>query len=198
MSTIEDVLSYWFGDLQSSDYPQSRPALWFGKSPETDATIKERFLDSWQAAGRGELDDWDASGRGLLAHVLVLDQFSRNMFRDSPGMYTFDHLAQDLVIQAIVDGRDRQLLPLERSFLYMPLMHAENRALQRLGVRVYAALRAEATPADRKAYEMNHDYAVQHADIVERFGRFPHRNGILGRESTAEEVAFLKEPGSSF
>jgi len=138
------------------------------------------------------------TARGRLAHVLVLDQLSRNMHRDTPDMYRLDDEAQDLVLEGIERGADRALLPLESWFFYMPLMHAESVALQRMCVRLFARLRAEARPADAGMFEDTLDYARQHAVIVERFGRFPHRNQILGRESTEEERAFLEQPGSSF
>lgn len=196
MSTPTDVLSLWFGPLDHVDYPQPQLAMWWGKSPETDAQIREAFGETLDAIGRGDID-WTETARGHLAQLIVLDQFSRNMHRDSPKMYALDHLAQDLALRGLGEV-ERDLTPLERSFLYMPLMHAENVALQRLCVRRFQALLDAARPADRDNWEKTLDYAIQHRDIVERFGRFPHRNGILGRESTAEELAFLDGPGSSF
>lgn len=193
--TPEDVLSYWFGPLDAADYPQPQLALWWGKSPETDAHIRTTFGPTLDAIGRGEID-WTGTPRGLLAQLIVLDQFSRNMHRDQPGMYALDHLAQDLALRGL--AVEAALTPKERSFLYMPLMHAENVALQWLCVRKFQELLDAARPADRSDWEKTLDYAKQHAAIVERFGRFPHRNAILGRTSTDEEVAFLKEPGSSF
>ncbi|MCP4917306.1 MAG: DUF924 domain-containing protein [Proteobacteria bacterium] len=197
MTTPADVLSYWFGPLDESSYPQERLGIWWGKSTETDAFIRTTFQATLEAIGRGELD-WTSSARGRLAQVLVLDQFSRNMHRDQPGMYALDHLAQDLALDGVMTRADADLTPVERSFLYMPFMHAENIALQRLCVRKFQELRDTARPADADSWTRTLDYAVQHRDIVERFGRFPHRNRILGRESTAEELAFLEEPGSSF
>ena len=198
MITANDVLSYWFGDVAHADYPQAKPAVWWGHAPDTDAFIRERFLATYEAATRGELADWDATPRGLLAHVIVLDQFTRNMFRDTPAMYASDADAQDLVLQALSDGVDRRLLPTERPFLYMPLMHAENRALQRLCVRLFAQERDDATPARRAGAEGTLGFAIKHADIVEKFGRFPHRNSIFGRVSTPEEEAFFAENGQGF
>ena len=194
----EDVLSLWFGPVDDPAYPQSQPKLWWSKDAAVDADIRARFHDTWAAAGRGELAGWSSTPRGRLAHILVLDQLARNMHRDSPDMYALDDEAQDLVLEGLLQGAHRALIGQERNFFYMPLMHAENVALQRLCVRLFAQAADEARPADLEGAKSSLDFARRHAVIVERFGRFPHRNEILGRPSTAEEQAFLQEPGSSF
>ncbi len=198
LSTPNDVLSYWFGDAESPDYPVSLPKIWWGKDEAVDAAIKAQFAETLVAADAGKLAEWRQTPRGLLAHIILIDQLSRNMHRNSPDMYALDDEAQDLVLLALEDDTHLALTATERSFLYMPLMHAENVALQRLGVRLFAQSLRHAPPAGIKGAEFTLNYAKQHMVIVERFGRFPHRNEILGRTSTAEEVAFLKEPGSSF
>jgi len=198
LATPEDILSYWFGDFSAPDYPKPQPQIWWGKGEALDAEIRERFGPTLEAAARGECSAWNESPRGLLAHILLFDQLSRNMHRDSPAMYAHDADAQDLVLQALDGETHLALTEVERPFLYMPLMHAENVALQRLCVRLFAQAMRHATPGFKADAERTWDYAKQHAVIVERFGRFPHRNEILGRTSTAEELAFLQEPGSSF
>lgn len=196
--TPEDVLSYWFGDIAALTYPQVKSDLWWSKKSDVDALIKERFFGTWRAAKEGALSSWCETPRGRLAHVLVIDQLARNMHRDSPDMYALDDDAQDLTLQGLLEGADRALTRVEATFLYMPLMHAENVAMQRLCVRLFARMVEEARPADVARAQNHLDFARQHLVIVERFGRFPHRNEILGRASTPEEVEFLKEPGSGF
>jgi uncharacterized protein (DUF924 family) len=198
LKTPNDVLSYWFGDIEAPDFPRPRPEIWWGKDEAVDAKIKADFSETLIAAGAGELAGWKNSPRGLLGHIILLDQLSRNMHRNSPDMYALDGEAQDLVMLALENDTHLALTATERSFLYMPLMHAENLALQRLGVRLFAQAVRHAPPAGLKGAEFTLDYAKQHEVIVGRFGRFPHRNEILGRTSTPEEIAFLKEPGSSF
>jgi uncharacterized protein (DUF924 family) len=198
IATPDDVLALWFGPLDDPAYPQARASLWWSKDPAVDADIRARFEATWIAAGQGGLVTWSATPRGRLAHVLLLDQLARNMHRDTPQMYALDDEAQDLVLQGLLLGVHHALLGQERTFFYMPLMHAESVALQRLCVRLFAQMAEEARPADAEGARRTLDYAHQHAVIVERFGRFPHRNAILGRASTPEEQAFLEEPGSSF
>jgi uncharacterized protein (DUF924 family) len=151
-----------------------------------------------EAAVRGELDDWQTTSRGRLAKIILFDQFCRNMYRNTPRAFAQDALALALALEAFDNGHYAELQPVERGFVLMPLMHAESAEHQQKCVVEFKKLAAEA-PADLVDYFANcADYAVKHAVIIERFGRFPHRNVILGRESTAEEVEFLKQPGSSF
>ena len=197
-ATPEQILGLWFGDLADPAYPEARPKLWWSKDPAVDADLRARFEPTWAAAAQGGLAGWADTPRGRLAHVLVLDQLARNMHRDDPKMYALDPEAQDLVLHGLELGAHHGLAFLERTFFFMPLMHAESVALQRLCVRLFARAADEARPADADEARRYLDYARQHAVIVERFGRFPHRNQLLGRVSTAEEQAFLQEPGSSF
>ncbi|HEY8039450.1 MAG TPA: DUF924 family protein [Polyangiaceae bacterium] len=175
--SFEDVLSFWFSD----------PARWWRKDPAFDAELRDRFLALHGALERGEHEDWLETARGTLAYVVVLDQLSRNMFRGTARMFASDARARAAAGRAVDRGDDRALSEGERSFLYMPFMHSENLGDQDRG----AGLFASAAPAELR-------YAEQHRDIIRRFGRFPHRNALLGRESTAEEQEFLKQPGSSF
>lgn len=198
LPTPDDVLAFWLGDLdesgRSSDDVSKR---WWLKSETFDAECTQRFASAHAAIEAGELDAWLASPRGRLAYVIVLDQLSRNMFRDDAKMYSADHLAVKAALDAIDAGLDRDLGYHERYFLYMPLMHAEDRALQERCVALFASL-GEDFPDHADSAAKAKDFAERHRAIVDRFGRFPHRNAILGRESTPEEAAFLKEPGSGF
>lgn len=191
MATPRDILNYWFDSGPGRD----RLAIWFGGGKETDDEIKERFGDDVEAALIGQLDDWSKSPRGRLALILLLDQFTRNIYRDSPRKFLGDHAAQRQVIKALAKGEDLLLKPYERAFLYMPLQHAENADLQARGVAAFERLAKDVPRSERPAFETFLEHARDHAAIVERFGRFPDRNKIRGRTSTPDEERFLaKEP----
>jgi uncharacterized protein (DUF924 family) len=196
MTRPEDVLWFWLGEPGAD--PLAKSDLWFKKNPAFDREITERFQSTLEAAVRGELASWEKTPHGRLALVVLYDQFSRNMFRDTPRAFAQDTLARDLAIEAIDAGDERILAPMERYFLYMPLMHAEDVDLQRRCVACFERLANEAPPEKRGTFDHALKYARMHADIVERFGRFPHRNAILGRATTKEEAEFLTQPGSSF
>ena len=177
------VIDFWFRELT--------PAQWFdGDDPGLDDMIRRRFGDLLTQARDGALDDWAGSPRGRLALIIVLDQFSRNIHRGSGESFAGDAKAQGLTVDGIAAGLDKPLTFAERHFFYMPLMHAEDVELQRQCVVQFEALKAEA--------EGLVGYARGHADIVERFGRFPHRNAMLDRNSTPEEAAFIAEKGRGF
>ena len=186
----EEILAFWFGRPGTADYGNTRKA-WFRKDTAFDAAIRERFGATIETALSGGFADWTAP-RGTLARVLLLDQFTRNTFRDTPRAFAGDTLALALAEEAIARGNDRNLIPVERWFMYMPYVHAESFAAQERAVSLFRRLRDETGLAEPLTW------AERHAEIVRRFGRFPHRNAILGRESTPEEVAFLAVPGSRF
>jgi len=192
----DEVLDLWFGPPGSP--PLAASSKWWAKDPAFDQEIKERFESTHALAAAGKLDAWKATPRGRLALVILLDQFSRNMYRGDPRSFAQDARARDLALEALDSGEDRKLPPLERGFMYMPLMHAEDSDLQRKCIAAFAILADKAPPDLTKYVANNLDFAKRHAEIIERFGRFPHRNDLLGRESTPEEIAFLKQPGSSF
>lgn len=182
-----DVLDFWFGtDGASRDE-------WFRKDPDFDALIRERFGALVEQALAGDLADWEGTADGALARVLLLDQFTRNIFRGTPRAFDGDAQALALARSMVARSADQALPPLRRVFAYLPFEHAEDHAAQRESLRLFGAL-AAAHPT-LASYD---DYARRHAVVIERFGRFPHRNAILGRASTPEEVAFLSESGSSF
>ena len=176
----EEVLAFWFGEL--------RPEDWFNGGDEVDSRIRERFLDLHEALRERVPDEWRASARGTLAAVIALDQFPRNVYRGDPRAFAADAAALGLAREAVERGLDRGMSKDERKFLYLPFEHSEDPAEQARSVELYAAL------DDANTLE----YAMRHKEIIDRFGRFPHRNAALGRGSTPEEIEFLKEPDSSF
>ncbi len=176
----EDILNFWFTELT--------PAQWWAKDDKLDAEIKSRFSAIHAKATRCELFDWRMAAKGRLAEIIILDQFSRNIFRDTPQAFTQDPLALALAQEALAVDADKALSPTERSFLYLPFMHSESAEIHKVAVMLYSS----------PGLEDNRDFELQHQTIITRFGRYPHRNQILGRESTPEEIEFLKEPGSGF
>lgn len=186
-----EILDFWFGAPQSPEYGQQL-SQWFTKNPEFDHQMRSLFLPQYELAATGELDHWQDQPLSCLALIILLDQFPRNVFRDTPQSFATDHLALKFANWAIAQGFDRQLLLVQRWFIYLPLEHDENLANQERSVQLFAAFKDD--PQSSNTYE----YAIRHRDIVAQFGRFPHRNAILGRKSTPAETEFLQQPGSSF
>jgi uncharacterized protein (DUF924 family) len=186
----EQILDFWFGLPGSADYGQMRKE-WFRKDPALDAEIRDRFGAAVDTALAGGFADWTAP-RAALARVLLLDQFTRNIFRDSPRAFAGDALALAIAEAAIARGDDLRLTPAEQRFLYLPFTHAEDLSVQERSVALCTRMRNETGDGDPLFW------AEKHAAVIRRFGRYPHRNAILGRTSTPEEVAFLAEPGSRF
>ena len=180
IATPDDVLAYWFAP------GPERTARWFRGDAATDADVRGRFASTLESATRGELDGWTATPRGRLALIVVLDQFSRTVHRGTPRAFAQDARALALCLDGLACGEDRALAPDERAFFYLPLEHAEDAAMQARSVACFEALAAEAPGAAGFL-----DYAHEHRDVIARFGRFPHRNTILGRCSTPDEEAFL-------
>lgn len=194
-----DILDFWLGSLDARGWsPPEVAQRWFIATPEFDAAIRDRFEGTWQAIRSGRRDGWLESPRDLLAYVIVLDQLGRNMFRGTPAMFAGDDLARAATLKATGAGWDQDLATAERCFLYMPLMHSERLEDQEHCVALFDALRLTADPSLAPTLSRNLEFAVRHRDIVQRWGRFPHRNATLGRPSTEEERAFLQTPGSSF
>ena len=175
----QDVVAFWFDELE--------PKQHWVKDPALDEAIRARFLPTYEAAVAGELEGWLDEPNSCLAYVIVLDQFSRNMFRGTGRMFAADEQARRATERALERGYDRQLPEARRSFLYMPLMHSEDLADQDRCVELFEAQGGDSA-----------SFARAHRDIIARWGRFPHRNALLGRTSTPEELAFLEQPGSSF
>ena len=175
-----EILRFWF--------EESTPSQWFAKDDEFDRLIVERFSPVHAQAVSGELFEWRENERGRLAEIIVLDQFSRNMFRDSPLAFANDQMALVLSQEAVSLGADKLLEPVERGFLYLPFMHSESRKIHEVAERIYR----------EHGVESSLDWELRHKAIIDRFDRYPHRNEVLGRTSTAEELAFLAQPNSRF
>jgi uncharacterized protein (DUF924 family) len=189
----QEVLDFWFLPPSAEGYGKARNE-WFRKDARFDAAIAERFGGAIAQAVAGGLREWDREGpQGKLARILVLDQFTRNAFRGTPDSFSGDALALAAAAELEASGADRELTPLQRWFAYMPFEHAEDARMQEKSVTLFASL-AEYGPDLAGAL----DYAHRHRGVIARFGRFPHRNAILGRASTPEELALLNQPGSGF
>ena len=195
----EAILGFWFGaHADDAVTAQTQRRLWWAKDPAIDAEIRSRFAPLVQAAAFGKHDDWAATPRGQLTLILLFDQFPRNMHRGSPRAFAYDGLARALALEGIASGANTKLRPIERVFCYLPLEHSENPAHQNQCVALYQALADGVAPALHDTFAGYVDFAERHRDIIRRFGRFPHRNAVLGRASTPEENEFLQQPGSSF
>ncbi len=175
----QKIVSFWFEEIE--------PAQWWIKDEAFDALLHERFSELHTRAARCELFEWRGEPEGRLAEVIILDQFSRNMFRDSARAFASDAMSLTLSQEAVACGADQALTPVQRSFLYMPFMHSESLQIHEVAVELFR----------QNGIQNNLDFEFSHKKIIEQFGRYPHRNEILGRESTAEEVEFLTQAGSS-
>lgn len=189
---LDEVLAFWFGTPDAADYGQAR-AAWFRKDDAFDTQIRARFLTEVEAAIAGQRADWATSPQGALALFILLDQFPRNLFRNTARAFAGDTAALALAGRVVGEGWDRTLLPVQRVFAYLPFEHSEALADQERSVALFAAL-AEAHP-ETASYL---DYAQRHREVIVRFGRFPHRNGVLGRSSSPAEADYLAQPGSGF
>ncbi|WP_223501747.1 DUF924 family protein [Pseudomonas sp. BF-R-24] len=195
----QPLLDWWFGSFGSAkEVAAQKGKLWFGKRDSQDLEARERFGGQAEQALAGGLTEWMQCPEGWLALVLLLDQIPRMIFRDTPKAFSGDSRAQKLVAQGIAADFDRQLQPIQRVFIYLVFEHSENLAVQNEGVSRYIELVAQQPEGDRTLFADYLDYAERHQKVIAQFGRFPHRNVVLGRESTAEELEFLSKPGSSF
>lgn len=193
MSRIEIILSFWFGEPRhEQQYYDERRKLWFTADPQIDQAIKDRFLDDYERAAAQELQQWTTTPRSALALLLLYDQFPRNMFRGTPQAFATDALARELTNYILCAYADQQFHPVERMFVYMPLMHSEDLSDQQRSIALFQQLARDQPLVNSVSY------ATRHWEIIKQFGRFPHRNAILKRASTPEELAFLQQPGSSF
>ena len=192
IAEADAVLDFWFGAPASAEHGSARKT-WFAKDDAFDAEIRARFGAQIERALRGELEQWGATARSALAQVLVLDQFTRNAFRGTPRAFAGDRRALAAASSMVGLRQDEELAPFMRAFVYLPFEHAEGLAMQDEAIRLLMRFVAQAP--EQQSYL---DYALRHRAIIERFGRFPHRNDILGRHSTPEEVEFLRQPGSGF
>jgi len=197
--TPETILNFWFGSNHDDlTVAKERSELWWTKNKATDDEIRHRFENYVILADSEQLKDWLTTPRGRLALIILCDQFPRNIYRDTARAFSCDEKALTWCIEGLERKIDRELRPIERVSFYLPLEHAEFIEPQDLSVKYFRELVLEVDPEQKTLFEGYLHYAIQHRQIIERFGRFPHRNKLLGRESTEEETAFLKEPGSWF
>ncbi len=198
-ATPDDVLRFWFaGPVDDARHIAKRIKLWFGVDEAFDAEIRERFAGVLDLAIAHRFDDWSATAHGALALIIVLDQFPRNIFRKTPRAFANDALALEWCRKGIVRGLDRELTLYERTFFYLPFEHAEDLADQDRCVRYYQDLLDTASPDFREIAAFNVKSGEEHRDVIRRFGRFPHRNAILGRQSTSEELEWLEQNASAW
>lgn len=176
----QDVLKFWFKELKPKD--------WFAENKVLDERIKSRFGNLLKSAARAELYSWRKTAKGRLAEIIVLDQFSRNVYRNTPNAFAQDSQALTLAEEAVAAGADKKLTVDEKVFLYMPFMHSESRLIHQQAIKLFS----------QPGLEESYDFELRHKAIIDRFGRYPHRNKILGRKSSTEEIEFLKQPGSGF
>ncbi len=200
IASPEEILDFWIGDaVSSAEATKEKSKLWFRKSKETDALLRDRFAETVEALANGLAEDWAARCvRARLAAIVALDQFSRNIYRGTPQSFANDARALKLALQAIDIDEHLELPVVEQVFLYLPLEHAEDAEMQKLSVKLFTRLHETAPEAFNDACADWLDYAVRHKKIIDLYGRFPHRNAVLGRQSTIAELDFLTQPGSSF
>ena len=195
----QSLLGFWFGHAElDAEAIDERNRVWFRSDAAFDRQCRDKFATLLAAAASGELDHWKDSPRGRLAFIVLLDQLSRNIHRGSAAAYRYDDRALAACLEGIELGHDRALSAIERTFFYLPMEHAEDRSIQTASVEHFEALAEEGPESLRKQLALNVEYARQHRDIVERFGRFPHRNATLGRASTSEERAYLADDAPRF
>ena len=178
--SYSEIIGFWFGEID--------PASWWKKDEAFDQQIRQRYTDIYRQASNCELFEWRLDALGRLAEIIILDQFPRNMFRDTAEAFATDKLAVILAQDAVANQIDNGLNPQQKSFLYMPLMHSESALIHETAIELFS----------QPGLESNLDFEKKHKAIIDRFGRYPHRNSVLGRKSTDEELTFLKGPGSSF
>lgn len=195
----DELLTFWFGDNpDDAAVAKAKAELWWGHSAATDELLQIKFGAAASAAATDVLDHWTGSPSGRLALILLLDQLPRAIHRATPAAFAQDPKARAVAGQGLESGADRLLRPIERLFFYLPFEHSEDLADQDRSVELFRELLSSVEAVHRETFAGFVDYAVRHRDVIVRFGRFPHRNEILGRESTDEEKAFLEQPGSSF
>jgi uncharacterized protein (DUF924 family) len=195
----DELLEFWFGrDPDDAAVAKAKAELWWGHQPGIDEELQRRFGTAASAAAVDVLDHWTGSPRGRLVLILLLDQIPRAIYRGRPEAFASDFKAREIAEQGLESGADQLLRPIERLFFYLPFEHSEELADQERSVALYRQLVAEVPEDHRETFAEFVDYAVRHRDVIARFGRFPHRNQVLGRQSNPEELEFLEQPGSSF
>lgn len=199
VSLADQLLDTWFGSaLDGPHEAQARNAVWFRATPAFDAELRTRFGTLPDRLRAGEFGDWRAAPHTTLARVIALDQIPRNIHRGTPAAFAYDGAALDAALDALARGHDLVVHPLHAVFLYLPFEHAEDASMQARSIACFTALRARAPDGLAPLFDSYLDYAHRHAEVIARFGRFPHRNDVLGRESTPQEDAYLRAGGQRF
>ena len=196
---IDAIIGFWFKEQElSAPQVDGRMDIWFGEDPLFDEEIAREFANDVEDASAGKLDHWAHKPRGRLALILLLDQFRRNIYRGKPEAFEKDKAALKLCVEGAVQKKDKGLSPIERVFFYMPLQHAESRKVQKKSVEIYNKLAEVVSPTYRETFETVVQFAELHADIIDQFGRFPHRNAILKRKNSPQEDEYLAGDTPSF
>lgn len=190
---IHDLLTFWFGDLGHADLPTSdRTNLWFGENEKLKVSLLQNYQNEYDQATAGQLNNWADTPRGRLALIILLDQFSRSFYRNSPNAFAFDALARKLCEEGLQRKMDQALTLIERVFFYMPLVHSEDSQSQEKAIQLFQSLVSLSLTETTQVYQLFLAYAYAHFRVIKEFGRFPQRNQVLGRQSTDAEIAFLK------
>ena len=199
LARIDQILSFWFREQElSAPQIDRRMDIWFGEDPAFDEAIMAGFEDDVEAASNGRLDHWAEEPRGRLALILLIDQFRRNIHRNTAKAFSHDKLALKLCVEGAVKKKDKGLTPIEKVFFYMPLQHAESVKVQAKSVELFNKLAESVSPTYRETFLTVAQFAELHRDIIDQFGRFPHRNKLLGRENTPEENEYLAGDSPDF
>lgn len=199
LSRIDEILSFWFKE-QALSAPQidHRMDIWFGEDPDFDDQIETAFADDVNSACKGKLDHWAAEPHGRLALIILIDQFRRNIYRNTAKAFSQDKLALKLCVEGAMEKKDKGLTPIQKVFFYMPLQHAESRKVQAKSVELYNRLAESVSPTYQETFLTVAQFAELHKDIIDQFGRFPHRNELLGRANTPEEDEYLAGDSPDF
>jgi uncharacterized protein (DUF924 family) len=196
---IGAILDFWFKEQQlTAPQIDGRMDVWFGEDPIFDEEVANKFSDDVDNASEGRLDHWAHEPRGRLALILLLDQFRRNIYRNTAEAFALDKAALKLCVEGAMEKKDKDLTPIQRAFFYMPLQHAESRKVQKKSVEIYSRLSEAVSATYKETFETIAQFAQLHADIVDQYGRFPHRNAILNRENSPEENEYLAGDAPSF
>jgi len=197
-AVLKAILDFWFGEIKDGLTVEDRNKFWFMPNADVDNTIRDKFEDLVRQAGSGKLKSWEGTPRGNLALIILLDQFTRNIYRGKPDAFKYDSIARRMCTEGIKNGTDKKLEIIERCFYYLPLEHSENLEDQDRCVKLFEELLVRVDKSKITLIKNSLDYAVLHRSIIEEFGRFPHRNKILNRESTKQELDFLLKQGNKF
>jgi uncharacterized protein (DUF924 family) len=199
VARIDEILSFWFKEQElSAPQIDRRMDTWFGQDPVFDHELEKEFADDVERACQGELDHWAAEPRGRLALIILIDQFRRNIYRNTKKAFAMDKLALKLCVEGAMEKKDKGLSPIQKVFFYMPLQHAESTRVQAKSVELFTRLAQSVSPTYQETFLTIAQFAELHKDIIDQFGRFPHRNKLLGRENTPEENEYLASDSPSF